>query len=55
MNKLPEHEIIVHMDFAENYSCKSAEEVTDAYFTTSQVFSAPKSYILQTCGWASSS
>ena len=36
-DKVPEHEIIVHMDFAENYSCKSAEEVTDAYFTTSQV------------------
>ncbi len=34
---LPLHEIIIHMDFAENYSCKSAEEIQSAYWNSSQV------------------
>ena len=31
-DKLPPHNVIVQMDFAENYSCKSLEEVQSAYF-----------------------
>ena len=33
---LPENEIIIHMDFAENYSCKSANEIQSAYWNTTQ-------------------
>ncbi|MES9879633.1 MAG: hypothetical protein ABW185_01985 [Sedimenticola sp.] len=36
-DKLPHHEVILHMDFAENYSCKSAQEIQSAYWNSSQV------------------
>ena len=35
--KLPEHEMLVQLDFAENYSCRSMEEVQSAYFNQSSV------------------
>lgn len=35
--KLPKHEMIVQLDFAENYSCKSLEEVQSAYFNQTSV------------------
>ena len=34
---LPEHEMLVQLDFAENYSCRSMEEVQSAYFNQSAV------------------
>lgn len=34
---LPDHEIILQLDFAENYSCKSLEEVQSAYFNQTMV------------------
>lgn len=34
---LPEKEILLHMDFAENYSCKTADEIQSAYWNQSQV------------------
>jgi len=34
---LPENKIIIHMDFAENYTCKSANEIQSAYWNTTQV------------------
>ncbi|XP_070579275.1 uncharacterized protein [Ptychodera flava] len=30
--QLPQHDVIVHMDFAENYSCKTVDEVQSAYW-----------------------
>ncbi|KAH3824544.1 hypothetical protein DPMN_126381 [Dreissena polymorpha] len=30
-HKLPENEVIVHMDFSENYSCRSVNEIQSAY------------------------
>ncbi|XP_053389868.1 uncharacterized protein LOC128552829 [Mercenaria mercenaria] len=35
--KLPEHEMLIQLDFAENYSCKSLEEVQSAYFNQTSV------------------
>ena len=35
--KLPKHEMIIQLDFAENYSCKSLEEVQSAYFNQTSV------------------
>ena len=34
---LPEHEMIVQLDFAENFSCRSHEEVQSAYFNMTSV------------------
>ena len=34
---LPKNAVIVHMDFAENYMCKSLEEVQSAYWTQASV------------------
>lgn len=34
---LPDDEIIVHMDFLENYTCKSAEEFQSAYWNQSNI------------------
>ena len=36
-HELPEHHMIVQIDFAENYSCRSHEEVQSAYFNQSSV------------------
>jgi CDP-diacylglycerol pyrophosphatase len=36
-DKLPPHNVIVQMDFAENYSCKSLEEIQSAYFNQTSV------------------
>lgn len=33
---MPENEIVIHMDFAENYSCKTAAEIQSAYWNASQ-------------------
>ena len=35
--KLPDHHMIIQMDFAENYSCRSLEEVQSAYFNQTTV------------------
>ena len=35
--KMPLNEMYIHMDFAENYSCKTAEEIQSAYWNASQV------------------
>ena len=35
--RLPEHHVVVHMDFAENYSCRSVEEVQSAYWNKTAV------------------
>lgn len=34
---LPPGEIVKHMDFAENYSCKTADEIQSAYWNATQV------------------
>ena len=34
---LPNNEILVQMDFAENYSCRNADEIQSAYFNPTQV------------------
>lgn len=34
---LPEGEVVLHMDFAENYNCKTADEIQSAYWNQSQV------------------
>ena len=34
---LPEHEIILQMDFAENFSCRSLDEVQTAYWNQTSV------------------
>ena len=34
---LPDDEVIVHMDFLENYTCKSAEEIQSTYWNQSTV------------------
>ncbi|XP_046548265.1 uncharacterized protein LOC124258241 [Haliotis rubra] len=34
---LPRHEAIIHMDFAENYNCKSVEEIQSAYWNQTSV------------------
>ena len=34
---LPQHHVLIQMDFAENYSCKSLEEVQSAYFNQASV------------------
>lgn len=34
---LPAHQAVIHMDFAENYSCKSAEEVQPPYWDQTSV------------------
>lgn len=34
---LQQGEIVIHMDFAENYSCKTADEVQSAYWNASQI------------------
>lgn len=34
---LPEHEVIIQMDFAENYACKTADEIQSAYWNQSSV------------------
>jgi hypothetical protein len=34
---LPKHEILLQLDFAENYSCRSMEEVQSAYFNQTSV------------------
>ena len=34
---LPDNEVYVHMDFAENYACKTADEIQSAYWNSSQV------------------
>ena len=34
---LPEHEMILQLDFAENYTCRSMEEVQSAYFNQTTV------------------
>ncbi|XP_013401704.1 uncharacterized protein LOC106167464 [Lingula anatina] len=34
---LPNNEVFIHMDFAQNYSCKTAEEIQSAYWNSSQV------------------
>jgi hypothetical protein len=34
---LPEHHFIIQLDFAENYFCRSHEEVQSAYFNQSSV------------------
>lgn len=34
---LPSNEVFIHMDFAQNYSCKTAEEIQSAYWNASQV------------------
>lgn len=36
-DKLPKHHFIVQMDFAENYSCKSNEEIQSAYWNMTSV------------------
>ena len=36
-SNLPKGHLIVQMDFAENYSCQSVEEVQSAYWNTTQV------------------
>ncbi|KAK3092276.1 hypothetical protein FSP39_000626 [Pinctada imbricata] len=33
---LPKNDIILHMDFPENYSCKTADEIQSAYWNQSQ-------------------
>jgi hypothetical protein len=34
---LPEHRLIIQLDFAENYTCRSHEELQSAYFNQSFV------------------
>jgi hypothetical protein len=34
---LPEHHLIIQLDFAENYTCRSHKEVQSAYFNQSSV------------------
>jgi hypothetical protein len=34
---LPENHVIIHMDFAENYACRSSEEIQSAYFNQTGV------------------
>lgn len=34
---LPKHEIVLHMDFAENYNCKTADEIQSAYWNNTQI------------------
>ena len=36
-DNLPKHHMIVHMDFAENYNCKSLEEIQSAYWNQTSV------------------
>lgn len=40
-DKLPPHNIIIQMDFEENYSCKSLEEVQSAYFNQASLTQQP--------------
>lgn len=35
--QLPPHQHVVHMDFAENYSCRGVDEVQSAYWSQTQV------------------
>ena len=35
--QLPPHHAVIHMDFSENYQCKSSEEIQSAYWNTSFV------------------
>ena len=34
---LPHNEIVIYMDFVENYSCKTADEIQSAYWNATQV------------------
>ncbi|ESO91799.1 hypothetical protein LOTGIDRAFT_163159 [Lottia gigantea] len=34
---LPKNDVIIHMDFAENYNCKSVEEIQSAYWNQTSV------------------
>ena len=44
-DSLPPNHCIVHMDFSENYSCKSVQEIQSAYWNqTSVIFHLPVIY-----------
>ena len=43
---LPNHEIIIHMDFTENYSCTSVDEPQEAYWNQNKCNSSSDSCLL---------